>query len=105
MEKTVPEVRSTGPKHTQDGVADFMKMNVQNNGVEQTPRKLCLKWKASGGAAHAGHSQGALARALGMRSWAPLSRLVSALARLGNQPLERKPPCGRLRPRWHSGPQ
>ena len=29
----------------------------------------------------------------------------SALARLGNQPFERKPPCGRLRPHWHSGLQ
>jgi len=25
-----------------------------NNGVEQTPRKSCLNWKAEGGAAHAG---------------------------------------------------
>jgi hypothetical protein len=25
-----------------------------NDSVEQTPRKVCLKWKAPGGAAHAG---------------------------------------------------
>jgi len=31
--------------------------NEYNIGVEQTPRKVCLKWKASGGAAHAGRSQ------------------------------------------------